>query len=856
MRTTPLASSMAAIGLAIMPATAEAAPRAPEMSIATEMYGDPCGPVVVEDEPVDPRLVAAVAELGRASLAAKQEQGIYPPVELHIHYLKGGAAHNVLSDSGFDKYINNVAKECKFDESDGLLTLVNYTQRERDDYNRRFGNLDLSFLDNSRLQSIYNNSFFESFRADLSDDLADSSSPVQEDLTAAVSDLTREFETAVENLSQEPTTHETPQPSTPQEPSKTAEWLKENWPSLPVGALGLGFVVTGGVLMSRKKRIRGEVLTSTTDVDSLLRQTIDSLNGKGIFRFASNFKEDSYPEELRITTESDRGNYTTNDTPLGYIQDRVTPSDQYKETADDGLHDLLENLTNYTAFMAMFGPDKLKAAEQSVKDLLGDNELKKLWEIRGSLIESVNSMATGYIALREQGKRHWPNMNEFDQASEHLDFANEAVAELITAYDAQFGLCEQAAKESSARFEMLRAQLASSQASLDALTGAGWEVTPLTKDHKRHEKAVDNLLKKALKQPIAASEEAAGYAGTLDSFCTECDSYEGRFVENERLQSVRQDTLDRLDKDTSRAANVLDALRPQSTDGYHESCTQDIAEYDQSMAKTLSELKKAQAELSSQLAVKSVETVRQVENKATQFNETVQDVDDLIRKLDERHSLLADLKQSMPGLVEKLDSSLSSNIGDAESWGIDVDDDVLESLRENRGLISKLESALGKEKPKYLEVKEDFENSKSVIGRDYQTARSQHEQANQLRADIESTAASIDRLEREIQNYYASNSRYLYGGAPSYSYEASTRGKRTQLSSTLGSLSSVLSRAKSDLNNAEGTVARKKAEERAREEAERRRRDEEARQRAAAAASISSSSHSSGGGMSGNRGGV
>jgi hypothetical protein len=705
MNTRRIGPPAAAIGLFLLPAaSAEAVPR-DETSYSRQMNGTECGPAYIEGEAVDHNLVAAVANLGRTTLASQQEQGTYPQVDLHVHYLKGGAAHDVLSDSGFDKYINDVAIHCVFDESDVLLTLVKYTDRERADYNRRFGYLDLSTRNYSPLGILYNANFSD-VQARLSANLADKSTPEQADLTDAVKQLEQIYLEAINELQQQPSTPNNRPEDVEKKPNATAEWLKENWSYLGEGLVGLSITGLAGTWLMRKRRMKGEVAAFATGSDNLLRQSYDLLKGKQVTGFGTSLRESSYPASQQLA-EPGIKNYTANDSnERAGVQDAATTTLEPEE--DEGVA-LLGDLTNYQAFRAMFGPDKDASAESMVADLLSDPEIQSLWEARTHLLEAARTMVTDFGRLKGLSKEFWPSSEQYGSFGEQLKRSQQAVADLLADYEAKFNACQRAAGQSSERFQALSEKLLASIGTLDTLKSNGWDVAPLETEYKRHNDFVGEMQQKTFKQPIAASVEAGEYVDALTEFCTECASYENRFKENKRLQDARADTLARLDADTAEAADTLSGLRPSAPDGYDKSCTKDIDTYDKDMSGTLKYLKKAQEELGRKLDVKSVDMVRTVEKDAAEFVASVAQVDSLAAQIASRRDRLAALKESMPALVASLKVKLTSHIDRVTDWGIDVDFYVLNDLRSKHGLIDELKRGLDKQQPEYLKLEKDLD---------------------------------------------------------------------------------------------------------------------------------------------------
>jgi len=827
----------------------ESFPLIMDQSIAEKMYGDPCGPVYIDGEAIDPKLVSAVVELGQMSLSESKKQIEYPPLDLHVHYLKGGAAHNVLDDSAFDRYIDSVGIKCEFDSGDALMTVVKYTDEERVAYNRRFGNLDLSTKDASPLKKIYNEHFFVDLQTSLSANLANKSTTEQSDLVEAVNEMSQAYTRALERSGNIPTIPNTQPSQHANQPSEVNKWVKENWPYLGEGFLGLSFAATAGFWLKRRREIKSDITECATAADRLLLDSYALLLGKTIGDFSQSFTETSYSHEQRLGSGP---SYTADDGKQVY-QDRKTTEDEVKNPS----HVIPSGLTKYSDFEEKFEPSEELSAESSIKDLLGDPEIATLWELRHKVITSVRNMVTSYSQLHLLSKKFWPGGDDYTTARMEYNENVRFVKEMIDTYTEKYDDCKKAATESSARFEVLSNHLSVSMATLHKLERDGWDITALSKEHDNHNKKVDDLRQRSFKQPISASEEAVKYSADLLNFRKDCESYAGRYVENKRLQTVRVNTLQRLHNDTLKAASTLDTLSPTSPEGYHETCTEDIDAYDNDMSIALKELEEAQGALASKLDTKSTEIVQIVEQAAKDFDIKVAKVDDLVEQIAERRDFLEKLKTELPESVAELETSLNSHISDALRWGEDIDSNVLDGLNNHHAKIDHLRNDLApsNQRPKYLAIQKSFEHASSSISDSYSVAVSQHNEANQLRSSLESTDQQIQAAVGRYNSFCSMNSQYINSSSKHYDGGISTDGTRSELRSKLSTRNSILGAIESDLNTAQNEVERKKAAERA--EQERRRAEAAAAAAASEAARRNSSSGFGGGsGMSGNRGGV
>ncbi|MBL8121247.1 hypothetical protein JNM87_00665 [Candidatus Saccharibacteria bacterium] len=264
------AAVTAAVGLSLFPSAAEAT------------VGDRCGAVYLEGETqIAPELTGAIG-----ALALKG-------VDMHVHLLKGADGYNMATDQGFDRYVKKTVRDCRWGDTDVLVTYVDYTAKERARYGVNNGVLDIN-RSNAAERTWLPEDVAAHVRKNFGAALSDKNSGIQSDLTVVVGGL----HTAYDVMGYP---HEEPS-STPNAASDKREAVDIPWgqlgkvgaPILALGGLG-GF---GVVSLRRRQEFTGTRAQLVGDIDAAIAKMLSVREGESYIAGQTN-ADDSGLDGLR-----------------------------------------------------------------------------------------------------------------------------------------------------------------------------------------------------------------------------------------------------------------------------------------------------------------------------------------------------------------------------------------------------------------------------------------------------------------------------------------------------------------------------------------------------------------------------
>lgn len=841
----PAASAAAAFSISLLPGTAFGGE---QMSSAP--VGAQCGPVYVQNGPVEPALTEAVADFNE-SVRFNSEPSIRDlgAAFLRVHYLEGLKQNGINDVPSFDEHFMKLAKLCGFNYNDTVLLVIQYTEGEKIEHDARFGGNYMRSADPKVLDEIFAPAgSYADFENQFRSNLLDTGKPVQQDLADAVARLEQLQQEAIERASQTPTSGGSEGGEAAQS-TDTPNFMdnisaKEFFKAITAGT-ALSSLAILAVLTRRQLRRKEEVSSTTVALNSHLA---DALNRLSIERLLprSTYAPESQLGEGNLSNSALQDSATT-------PQYAPAPQDNMAAPTADTLFTspvaamLGKRLENFKTFQDIHGPAGREKTAAILARFIGDESIAALWEVQQSIVDNLFEALKLYAQLHAPANKFWTKGDDYATASDAFKTALDELSARLNIYTNKFATCEAAVNAAEERFTALTEKLGRSLGSIHALEAADWEVKNLMDTYNAHNAEIARLSELQTQKPVAASEKAGSYTTTLEEFVKECESIPLNFLQNQADYAKQPALLAELHQLQEQTVATLTSMQPDREDGYHASCTEDLLPHPESLSDMLAELEQLQKSIGGRVGEKSIAALRVVNKESARFDAIANNVRQLADEVAARQKELAHQQSQLPLDVAALAQTHLANRAEAEDWGIDIDDDTLAALKEFEGDVSALKTALHADgdKPPLLQIRDMLDTKQRKLDAAHKDAERQHAEANTLRDDIATALKSIQRQTSEYNNYLSRHTSDLGGfssiESPGDDYDV--RGKtRGDLRKQLDSQRARLDHIKSSMSAAEAEVARKEAarerERRAKELAEQ---QEELRKQRRAAAVTSSS---------------